>query len=333
MSATVVRSLSFPSGELPAALLGLLAEFRLIVNKSIRIALQADIRSRLRLQRAAYRGLSDEHEVYKQYIPSAFEIALAGLKVYRRRTRMGKRTSIPFMRRLMLKAENQSYRLDRKTGRLRIPIRRGVHVNLDLPLSEWHRWFLSDPSWGLGSLIVTPRTIVLAVRREAPEPYEPAGAIALDTNEDSLDGLEVEGDEARLGTLPFGGVRKVQATHFRRRRQLTAKKAGDRRVERRLLAREGARERNRVVQRLHKVSKSLVAAARAQGGRDCPRRPHAPRWWQPLPEDEPPSLLLASPPNPSSNRVQGRARRCADYQGEPSVDVEDLPRVWRAAPR
>jgi len=265
VSATVVRSLSFPSGELPAALLGLLAEFRLIVNKSIRIALQADIRSRLRLQRAAYRGLSDEHEVYKQYIPSAFEIALAGLKVYRRRTRMGKRTSIPFMRRLMLKAENQSYRLDRKTGRLRIPIRRGVHVNLDLPLSEWHRWFLSDPSWGLGSLIVTPRTIVLAVRREAPEPYEPAGAIALDTNEDSLDGLEVEGDEARLGTLPFGGVRKVQATHFRRRRQLTAKKAGDRRVERRLLAREGARERNRVVQRLHKVSKSLVAAARAKG--------------------------------------------------------------------
>ncbi len=264
MSATVVRSLSFPAGELPASLLGLLAEFRLIVNKSIRLALQADIRSRLRLQRAAYRRLSDEHQVYKQYIPSAFEIALAGLKVYRRRMRKGKRTSVPFMRRLMLKAENQSYRLDRQTGRLRVPIRRGVHVDLDLPLSEWHRLFLSDRSWGLGSLIVTPETIVLAIRRVAPEPYEPIAAFALDTNEDSLDGLEVEGEEARLVRLPFGGVRKVHTTHFRRRRRLASRKAHDWRVKRRLLAREGSRERNRVVRRLHKLSKALVAAARAK---------------------------------------------------------------------
>src|SRR3989475_4392670 len=259
----IVRGLSFPVGDLPAPLLGLLAEFRLIVNKAIRIALREDIRSRVRLTRAAYRGLSEEHHVYKQYIPSAFEVALAVLKVYRRLVRRGRRTAVPFMRRLLLKAENQSYRLDRTTGRLRIPIRRGEHVDLDLPLSEWHRSFLSDPSWGLGSLTVTPQRIVVTVRKSAPEPYESTSAIALDTNEDSLDGVEADRETARLVSLPFGGVRQVQATHFRRRRRLARKKEHDRRVRRRLLAREGTRERNRVVQRLHRVSKVLVVAAKA----------------------------------------------------------------------
>src|SRR3989454_10147150 len=233
----IVRGLSFPVGDLPAPLLGLLAEFRLIVNRSIRIALREDIRSRVRLARVAYGVLSAEHDVYKQYIPSAFEVALGVLKVYRRRMRRGKRSSIPFMRRLMLKAENQSYRLDRETGRLRIPIRGTEGVQLHLPLSEWHRTFLADPSWGLGSLTVIPGKIVLVVRKDAPRTYEPEGAIALDTNEDSMDGVVASGERIVPTVIPFHGVRRIQETHFRRRRRLARKKTRDRRVMRRLLSR------------------------------------------------------------------------------------------------
>ena len=103
----------------------MLEEFRLIVNRSIRTALREDIRSRYRLSSVAYRALSADHNLYKQYIPSAFEVAMAVLKNYRRRLRQGKKASVPYLRRLLLKAENQSYRFDRTTGRLRIPIRRG----------------------------------------------------------------------------------------------------------------------------------------------------------------------------------------------------------------
>ena len=262
MGARVVRSLSFPFEEMPAPLRWLLEEFRLLVNKSIRIALRDDIRSRFRLARIAYRTLSAEHDVYKQYIPSAFEVALATLKAYRRRVRRGRKTDVPYLRRLMLKAENQSYRLDRETGRLRIPIRGTEGVQVHLPLSKWHRSFLGDPTWGLGSLTVVPGKIIIAVRKEAPKAYGPKAAIALDTNEDSVDGVTAVGDQARLVTLPFCGVRQIQATHFRRRRRLAMKKAHDRRVRRRLLGREGRRERNRVRQRLHIVSKGLVRAAK-----------------------------------------------------------------------
>jgi len=231
------------------------------VNESIRIAVREDIRSRARLTRTAYKELSARHTLYKQYIPSAFEVALAVLKVHRRRVRKGKRSSVPFLRRLLLKAENQSYWLDRETGRLRIPIRGTEGLQLQLPLSDWHHSVLSDPSWGLGSLTVVPGKVIVIVRKEAPKPYEPDGAIALDTNEDSLDGVHATGDSAGLLRVPFDGVRLVQEIHFRRRRKLAAKKACDRRVARRLLNREGQRERRRVRQRLHRVSKGLVRLA------------------------------------------------------------------------
>ncbi|TLZ81737.1 MAG: IS200/IS605 family element transposase accessory protein TnpB [Methanobacteriota archaeon] len=258
------RALVFPVTWQSPMLDWLLREFRLLVNESIRIALKEDIRSRARLVRAAYKGLSATHVVYKQYIPSAFEVALSVLKPHRRRLKRGKRSSTPYIRKLMLKAENQSYRLDPKTGRLRIPIRAMEAVQLHLPLSEWHQSFLSDPSWGLGSLTVVPGKIILVVRRGAPRPYEPEAAIALDTNEDSLDGVVASGERMVPTALPFDGVRAVQETHFRRRRRLARKKAGDRRVMCRLLNREGQRERHRIHQRLHRISKRLVQFAESR---------------------------------------------------------------------
>jgi len=200
------RALAFPVPWDDPHLRWLIAEFRLLVNESIRIALKEDIRSRARLTRAAYKDLGARHAVYKQYIPSAFEVALAVLKAHRRRVRKGQRSSVPFLRRLMLKAENQSYSLDRETGRIRIPIRGTEGVQLHLPLAEWHRSILGDPSWGLGSLTVVPGKIIVVLRKEAPKPYEPQGAIALDTNEDS----------PRWGS-GIGRFRRTPPRAFRRR--------------------------------------------------------------------------------------------------------------------
>ena len=61
----LVRSLSFPVREMPPPVRWLLGEFRLLVNRSIRIALREDLRSRSRLANVAYRTLSAEHDVYK----------------------------------------------------------------------------------------------------------------------------------------------------------------------------------------------------------------------------------------------------------------------------
>ena len=255
------RSFAFEISIKEPRLEWLLREFRQLVNKSIRVALQQNIRSRARLAQVAYAGFSREHEVYKQYIPSAFEVALGALKAHRRRLAKGRTSSVPYVRKLMLKAENQTYRLDRETGRIRIPVRSREYIDFDLPLTKWHRRYFANPEWSLGSLTLIPGKAIVVLRKQSDRTYEPGTALALDTNEDSLDGAFARGGSAHLVSVSLGGVRRVQDIHFRRRRRIARGKAHDRRVSRRLLAREGGRERNRVRQRLHCVSKKLVDIA------------------------------------------------------------------------
>ena len=256
-------SLTFRVETQNARLSWLLNEFRLVVNKSIRTANSQGIRSRARLSAVAYAELGREHPILKQYIPSALGMALSLLKAHRRSLRRGKVSSLPFVRRPLLRVVNQAYRLDRSTGRIRIPVRAHEYVELDLPISRWHRTFLDDPSWTIGSLTVAPGKIVICVRKQPVPTYIPETALALDTNENSLDGVAAGCQETKLVTLSLGGIRRIQAVHFVRRRMLARKKKGDRRVKRVLLAREGSRERNRVRQRLNLVSKRLVVAAKS----------------------------------------------------------------------
>jgi putative transposase len=236
-------------------------EFRLLVNKSIRIADEQGIRSRFRLSDAAYSELAADHDILKLYILSAFGVALSALNAHRRRLKQGTKITRPYSKRLMARLAKSGYRLDRRTGHLRIPVKAHDYLEFQLPLSAWHRRFLDNPEWDLGSLTLVPGKVILTLRREARATYEPMSAIAVDTNEDSLDGVGAGPSVAQLATVSLDNVRRIQATHYRRRRRLLMKKAHDRRLARRLGRREGERERNRVHQRLHRVSKTLVEVA------------------------------------------------------------------------
>ena len=236
-------------------------EFRLIVNKSIRIAEEQGIRSRFRLSDAAYADLSRDHDILKLYILSAFGVALSALNSQRRHAKCKSTCGRPYLKRLMARVARRGYHFDRATGHLRIPVRAHEYLEFDLPVSRWHRQFLDDSAWDLGSLTMVPGRVVLTLRRERRPAYAPTSAIALDTNEDSLDGVAVNRRRAHLVTASLNGVPQIRATYFRRRQRLAAKKAHDRRLARRLLNREGRRERHRVAQRLHRVSKKLVEVA------------------------------------------------------------------------
>src|SRR2546426_5502216 len=143
----------------------LLKEFRLIVNKSIRVALEQRLHSRMRLARVAYAGFGREHNIYKQYIPSAFDFALRILKTYRRRFKQGKTASVPYVRKPVLVAENQSYRLDRDTGPVRIPIWGTEGGQPVPPFSGRHPAVFEVPAMRLGSFNVVTGGIMHDVPR------------------------------------------------------------------------------------------------------------------------------------------------------------------------
>lgn len=105
--------------SLPPEAGSLLQDFRLAVNEAVRVGILARMTSRNALTKLAYKGLRKEHPMmYSQHLVSSFEVAASVLKNYRRRVRKGGATRVPFVKRLMMKAENQAYGLDRRTESL-----------------------------------------------------------------------------------------------------------------------------------------------------------------------------------------------------------------------
>jgi putative transposase len=249
-------------GELPHEAKFLFEDFRLAVNNAIRVGLQARVTSRNELNRLAYKDFRAEHpRMYAQHLVSAFEVAGSVLKNHRRRIRKGKGNHVPYVRRLFMKAENQAYKLDRKSGIIDLPIRAGCHVELKLIVGQYHRKYLDDMSLSLGSLTVLPDRVAVAFRKDAPKPFVPESALSLDTNERSLDGVFVTDDAGIAVKAEFPEVAIIQQRHHDRRKRLQKKKAHDRRSSRNLCRREGAREHHRIDYRLHQVADSVLKFA------------------------------------------------------------------------
>jgi len=248
--------------DLPPEAKFLLEDFRLTVNNAIRAGLQARVTSRNALCRLAYKDLRQEHpRMYAKHLVSAFEVAGSILRNHRKRVRKGVACRIPFVKRLMMKAENQAYKLDRKSGVIDLPIRAGCHVVLRLIVSQYHRKYLDDTALSLGSLTILPDRVIVAFRKDAPKPYAPDSVISLDTNERSVDGLFAKGDDIKALKAEFPDVAMIQQRHHDRRKRLQKKKAHDRRISRELCRTEGAREHHRIDYRMHQVADSILKFA------------------------------------------------------------------------
>jgi putative transposase len=251
--------------DLPADARFLLEDFRLAVNNAIRAGLQARVTSRNALSRLIYKDFREEHpKMYAQHLVSALGVAAGILKNHRRLVRKGADLNIPFVRRLMMKAENQAYKLDRKSGVIDLPIRAGRHVKLGLIVSQYHRKYLDDNSLTLGSLTLLPDRVIIAFRMEAPRAYTPESALSLDTNERSMDGVFVEGDDGVVVKADYRDVAVIQQRHHDRRRKLQRKKSHDRRMARLLCRGDGVREHHRVDYRMHQVANAVLSFAEGQ---------------------------------------------------------------------
>ena len=264
----LVKSVAFPlASDLPPEAISLLQDFRLAVNKAVRASLDARVSSKYGISNLLYRSYREEHPgMYSQHLVSSFGVAAGILKNYRRRLRQGKSCGTPFVKRLMMKAENQAYKLDRTEGMVDLPIIAGCHVKLRLVVSRYHRRYLNDGTLSLGSLTVLPNRVIITFRKEPPRPIAACSVLSLDTNERSLDGIFVDGGGKGDGSCvqvkaAFPEVAVIQERHHERRRKLQKKKAHDRRLTRVLCGREGEREHHRIDYRLHHVANAVLEFA------------------------------------------------------------------------
>lgn len=259
-----VRALvfAFDLDQLPAALKAMLPEYRRMVNQAIRAGLASGATSRASLARVVYADLAERNKGLSSYVVQAISDALAILRAHRKRAHRGKHSRPPYVTRLSLKIAPRTFHFDADSGSVRVSVGNGYWVAFTVSVSSWHRAQLKFAGATPLLLTIKPGKVVITISHATPGPFEPAAVLALDTNEETLDGVLAAGAGAQLVRVQLGDVRRVQARHFVRRRRLASKKAHDRRVKRSLLGREGKRESDRVKSRLHLVSKGLVRVAK-----------------------------------------------------------------------
>lgn len=230
----------------------LLETFRLMVNTCVRLGLQSGVTSRNGLTRIAYPELAGFrlHTTYRLYATS---VAVSVLKNYRKAARKGLNPGKPYVKRMFaIFGALGKDAMKIEDGKLKLPIapREWLHV----PLSKYVLENLSHYPIKPRSVVLTTSTIVITVSKNV-EPIEPRNYVGIDINEDSA---ITASEEGTLKTHSFREVPKIISiyrnvvSHFRR---------NDYRAHRQIAYKYGAKRRNRVVQRLHKVSKAIVEEA------------------------------------------------------------------------
>jgi IS605 OrfB family transposase len=242
---------------LPPAVTSLLSDFRLLVNLCLRHALATKTTSRAQISRFG-RTQAADLRLLGAFGITASEIALGLARAHRKRLRHGRPSRLPCVRTPFLRTPASAFHFDPETGKVRLSLRRAEWASFVLPVSAHARAVLADPRHRVTQLHLNERRVVLIYARASPPPYAPTSVVALDTNERSLDGVELRPEGPTYVRVLFPELRTIQAIHFGRRRYLGRRKARDRRVQRRLLAREGWRERHRIRSRLHALTRSLV---------------------------------------------------------------------------
>ena len=237
--------------------LSLLETFRNMINHCIRVGLEKNVTSRLRLQSETYHQLS-LFGLHTWYSLSAIEVATAILKNYRKAKRKRLNARVPRATKLTAKLGNQGYRV--VDGKLRIPVKPREYFYV--PLHKRAAEFLSDAALKLGSVTLTACTVSVAFSKTA-EVTEPKSYVAYDTNERSIDGAYVKDDgELSVESHDASGVSEARHGYFERVRRTQAKYAGDRRVAKKNQRKWFANQDNKVSTVLHQVSSAIVRKAR-----------------------------------------------------------------------
>lgn len=264
------------AAPLPASVLSLLADFRLLVNLGVREALQQNQTARGSLVPLAQR-LAREHRIGFSHVRLAMDKELSLTKGHRRRLRLHRASSVPYVRKRFLAADDDTFHLDPVSGHVRLSLRPGEWAGFDLRLSDYHRSRLAKAK--IKQLILREDRAILILEPEIPAPFVPTSLLAFDTNERSLDGVWVRPDRSPTPVnVPYPEVATIQRRHQTRRRRLGKKKAHDRRMGRKLGGREGRRERHRVKQRLHALSKGLIELAARRKAALAIEDLHVPAW-------------------------------------------------------
>jgi len=222
----------------------LLQTFRVMVNHAIHISLTEGVKGRLKLRDRIYREFKEKYGVVSCYPYSVAEVAWSIVKKHRRWQRA------PIAHHLMMKMDSASYSLNPDI--LSLPSNKGERLLIALEYGEYQRHFLMDEKPKRGSVTMTEGTIIIAFSKET-EAINPVCRVGIDLNEKSAalsDGT----------TYNLSEVARLHTEYGVRRRDFYKRHPHDERLKRKLSSE--SKEKGRIKQLLHHVSKQIVEEAK-----------------------------------------------------------------------
>ncbi|MBS7288094.1 MAG: transposase [Candidatus Freyarchaeota archaeon] len=187
------------------------------------------------------------------YADSAIKQAYSILKSWRRNYLKGRRTRAkPVVKKKFVRVKETLYSY--RDGKIKISIKPyEEHLVFDVS----NTWFWSRAKGEMGELILNEKFLIITFRfKQRAE--EPGGAIAWDCNEKSLDGFNPEIGWIRVDLRKLFHIHRVYELKRRRLQSKASKKPSLRRV----LEKYSRRERNRVRDFIHKVTRVIAEAFR-----------------------------------------------------------------------
>ena len=231
-----------------AELLGLLNEFRRMVNVCVAVGIEENISSLKILSLKAYHRLSRDMPSYFRLC--AISIATGILRNHRKAKRKNARTKFPYAKKLML---TTCYGFKIQNDLLRLPVkpRQFAYVKLNSHTLQ------TISGFSVRSITLTPHSLCVTYSKETVE-IEPEGYFGTDRNLDNVTVASTGGTARRFDLSKATRIKsdyRLVKSRFKR---------NDTRIRRQIFSKYGEKQRNRVQPLLHSVSRRIVDEAKSK---------------------------------------------------------------------
>ena len=218
--------------------------FRFCTNEMIRVSVQKNLTSRGAMHNEFYKNMRGDF--IAKYIQSAASTAKARLKLYRTTKKKKPNVKIPYIKRNMITLDNQSFKI--QDGIIRIPIKPYEYIFIKL-----HSYVIKQlVDTKVGSITITPEKLIISYSKEIIE-IIPDHHVGIDRNLDNCTSFDTTGKFMVYNLEKTNQIKekyKIVKSHFKR---------NDIRIRKKLYSKYGKKEKNRVHQLLHNVSKKIVS--------------------------------------------------------------------------
>ena len=227
----------------------LMEEFRSMVNEAIRIGIERNITSKLRLRNELYPRF--KNGFHTSYISMAVFKSHALLKSYRRALKKNPHARQPYVWKGFIIADSYVYKIF--YDHIQIPTRPREFVVI--PLNHYVSKILSDHTWKLGNLTLTPNTLSISLSKEISV-QKANGHIGIDMN---LENATCVDDTGKVTVIDMS---RIVSMKMKYRDVLAHFKRNDARIQKKLKQKYGKIQKNREEALLHLESKKITVTGR-----------------------------------------------------------------------